>query len=419
MALKNPLVLTALNEGLNLRLNLALHRYITYPGDYDDRAVGMKRVALANSGFFMVEDKKSLQCFFCLMEITNLKNWTNLDIGQLNLRHSTECLRIQKVECPLMKKTTGAAWRSACRSPLFAAILRPINSLFLQQPPPAQSGAVEAECDNIPLTESSRRYNLESYRLLSMLKHAFKWKNVSVHDLARSGFYYKGDNDDNCICQFCKLEVRGWEDGDTADGEHRRWNPTCLRELSANNAPLGSDQELLIISKDKIVLQKMGIETVGNATCADLGVILVDEKVKYPAYSSIQSRLKSYRNWPRQMSQKPKQLAESGFFYTGRGDRVICFYCGGGLKEWSAVDDPREEHFKWFENCSYLKIKTPVKFPNSSENKSMVCKSCKTALASCVSLPCAHIDRCVECVTKAVNCDTCKATLLGFVRVYI
>ncbi|KAF4529922.1 hypothetical protein B566_EDAN018169, partial [Ephemera danica] len=58
--------------------------------------------------------------------------------------------------------------------------------------------------------------------------------------------------------------------------------------------------------------------------------------------------------WPMSISQRPEELVESGFYYTGRGDRVICFYCGGGLKDWGVGDGAWVEHAVWFPNCQYL-----------------------------------------------------------------
>lgn len=39
------------------------------------------------------------------------------------------------------------------------------------------------------------------------------------------------------------------------------------------------------------------------------------------------------------------------------GDRVLCFQCGGGLKDWDPGDSPWVEHAKWFGGCPYLAIK--------------------------------------------------------------
>lgn len=33
---------------------------------------------------------------------------------------------------------------------------------------------------------------------------------------------------------------------------------------------------------------------------------------------------------------------------------MICFQCGGGLKDWNKADDPNVEHANWFKDCPYL-----------------------------------------------------------------
>lgn len=31
-----------------------------------------------------------------------------------------------------------------------------------------------------------------------------------------------------------------------------------------------------------------------------------------------------------------------------------CFYCDGGLRNWDPMDDPWEEHAKWFPRCPFV-----------------------------------------------------------------
>ncbi|XP_065342663.1 death-associated inhibitor of apoptosis 2-like [Cloeon dipterum] len=95
---------------------------------------------------------------------------------------------------------------------------------------------------NMPMG-NARNYYFEAHRLYSLLKKN-DWQYVGPFSLAKNGFFYTGDGD-NVRCVFCNLEVRGWEEGDTADGEHRRWNPNCpfLRnEQSVGNVKIGSEQ---------------------------------------------------------------------------------------------------------------------------------------------------------------------------------
>lgn len=60
----------------------------------------------------------------------------------------------------------------------------------------------------------------------------------------------------------------------------------------------------------------------------------------YPMFESLSARLRSFSNWPNHMNQTPHQMASAGFFYKGYGDSTQCSFCGGGLKEWEASDDP-------------------------------------------------------------------------------
>lgn len=40
---------------------------------------------------------------------------------------------------------------------------------------------------------------------------------------------------------------------------------------------------------------------------------------------------------------------------TGYGDCGRCFFCGGGLKNWEASDNPWIEHVRWFPRCAYIR----------------------------------------------------------------
>lgn len=75
---------------------------------------------------------------------------------------------------------------------------------------------------------------------------------------------------------------------------------------------------------------------------------------EYPLFSSRAARVNSFINWPENKQPKPEQLADAGFFYTGVQDITMCYYCGGGLKEWEENDDPWQEHLRWFNLCPYV-----------------------------------------------------------------
>ena len=65
-------------------------------------------------------------------------------------------------------------------------------------------------------------------------------------------------------------------------------------------------------------------------------------------------RVKSFLYWPKQLTQKPEELISSGFYYTGRGDAVTCFFCGLTLRAWDSTDNVHSEHKKHSSECKFL-----------------------------------------------------------------
>ncbi len=76
----------------------------------------------------------------------------------------------------------------------------------------------------------------------------------------------------------------------------------------------------------------------------------------HPKYSTCEARLRSFRDWPPALRQRPQQLAEAGFFYMGLSDQVKCFSCDGGLRNWQSEDEPWTEHARWFSRCNFVRL---------------------------------------------------------------
>jgi hypothetical protein len=55
---------------------------------------------------------------------------------------------------------------------------------------------------------------------------------------------------------------------------------------------------------------------------------LDDGESLFPRYSSYENRKKTFENWPKALLQQANELAESGLFYSNKGDECICFSCG-------------------------------------------------------------------------------------------
>ncbi|KAM7357814.1 death-associated inhibitor of apoptosis 1 isoform 1-T5 [Cochliomyia hominivorax] len=202
--------------------------------------------------------------------------------------------------------------------------------------------------------------------------------------LAMSGMFYMGE-DDKTKCYFCEVEIGRWEREDQPVPEHLRWSPNCplLRRRTTNNVPINCEalDRLLPPPSYDICGLNEHIEVRRNAfpessiPAADIPPALpavtsgysnsnsssssssnCTYYPEYPEYAIETARLRTFNEWPRNMKQKPAQLAEAGFFYTGVGDRVKCFSCGGGLKDWDENDEPWEQHALWMSKCRYVKL---------------------------------------------------------------
>lgn len=88
------------------------------------------------------------------------------------------------------------------------------------------------------------------------------------------------------------------------------------------------------------------------------------EQPKFPQYALLIKRLESFDNWPIQHITKKDDLAAAGLVYTGVGDSVRCYFCGGGLRGWEKSDIPMEEHAKWYPRCQYISITKGPEYSN-------------------------------------------------------
>lgn len=65
-------------------------------------------------------------------------------------------------------------------------------------------------------------------------------------------------------------------------------------------------------------------------------------------------RLGTYGRWPMISFPKPCDLSDAGFYFTGTEDKVVCFACGYGLRNWTSRDDPWKRHAQWSPACDFL-----------------------------------------------------------------
>jgi E3 ubiquitin-protein ligase XIAP len=200
---------------------------------------------------------------------------------------------------------------------------------------------------------------------------------------------------------------------------------------------------------------------------------------EHPQYAVEAHRMKSFENWPKTINQNCTQLSDAGFYYTGKGDHVCCFSCGGILKDWDE-HNPWEQHAMYYSKCEYLKLMKGVEYivliqkrknesalaesgsdpsyyktqnsrsfaektsstelfsayssslaastlklislsvsePKTQLTNSSLCKICYQNDYDTVFLTCGHIVACYQCALSVSKCPYCRKLFTSVMRVY-
>ncbi|NXE88735.1 BIR7B protein, partial [Menura novaehollandiae] len=259
---------------------------------------------------------------------------------------------------------------------------------------------------------------------------------VSARDLVEAGFFYVGPRDEvQCFC--CGGVLKDWRPGDCPIIEHLNFFPSCKYVCGEDvgNQEMLSLQEIFDTVDGQFLSLLQGIVSEETALPND---------PEYPEMVTEEMRLSTFENWPQNSDMHPEQLARAGFFYTGQGDVVRCFYCDGGVRSWSFGDDPWREHAKWYPECEFLlqsrgrefvssvqatfstTVLAPVNDSQLSTEEQLrrlqeerMCKVCMDKDVSVVFVPCGHLVACGECALSLRLCPICRAVIQGSVRTFM
>ncbi|KAM9274031.1 E3 ubiquitin-protein ligase XIAP isoform 1-T5 [Morus bassanus] len=212
-------------------------------------------------------------------------------------------------------------------------------------------------------TDRDQEWAQEHYRLRTFVEFP-PGCPVSASALARAGFVYTGEGD-KVKCFSCDTTVEGWAPGDAAVERHKKLSPNCkfITEsafLENNIDPLAQNYQ----HRTENASSNSALPcTLGDPSDVEADYLLRTRQVvdmsdnwypKHPAMCSEETRLKSFHSWPLNGQLTPKELANAGFYYTGVGDQVACFCCGGKLKNWEPGDRAWSEHKRHFPKCFFV-----------------------------------------------------------------
>ncbi|NXW87293.1 BIR7B protein, partial [Alopecoenas beccarii] len=251
---------------------------------------------------------------------------------------------------------------------------------------------------------------------------------VSARDLAKAGFFFVGPRDQvQCFC--CGGVLMDWGPGDCPLAEHLKFFSSCkfIRGEDAGNQEMFPLQEIFDTVDGQFLSLLQGIDSEEAAP-------------QNPEMVTEEMRLTTFRNWPQYIDVHPEQLARAGFFYTGQGDVVRCFYCDGAVRNWSFRDDPWREHAKWYPQCEFLLRSRGREFVSSVQEafsstlvspswtsteeqlrlqEERMCKVCMDRDVSVVFVPCGHLVTCGECASNLRLCPICRAVIRESVRTFM
>ncbi|XP_035267183.1 E3 ubiquitin-protein ligase XIAP [Anguilla anguilla] len=257
---------------------------------------------LARAGFYFTGDADRVRCFSCRQTV---ENWRTEDVPAE--RHQQASPACKYLSCTHrlgpIPPVNGAAYDEEAEDMEYRL----------------RTGEVVDE-STYPLAPHMRS---EDARLRSFAA----WPPgapVQPRALAQAGLYYLGARDRvQCFC--CGGMLADWEPGDEAWTEHERLFPNCF----------------FILGHD-----------VGN-----------EPSEREASMECFEDRLQSFSGVSHPVD--PERLARAGFYSMGVSDRVRCFKCGGGLKDWQPEEDPWEEHAKEYPGCRFVVEEKGQEFVNS------------------------------------------------------
>lgn len=147
--------------------------------------------------------------------------------------------------------------------------------------------------------------------------------------------------------------------------------------------------------------------------------------MQFPEFSSFEARLNSFHTWPKQIKQSIYDLAAAGLFYTGYDDATLCFHCGKGLHQWEITDIPRIEHYKYYPECTFIKLLMTANDVivdhdlSSSSSTIKECLICTQVERQIFFQPCGHVATCFGCSLKIKYCCCCRKYIMKRLRAYV
>ena len=135
---------------------------------------------------------------------------------------------------------------------------------------------------------------------------------------------------------------------------HYKWQFLAIRRRELKPMLL-HESERSFVSEEECMNDAFMVYPKIDIICSyDLLMCIKEIRYEVP-FSSLESRMSTFSNWPPSMPISGRRMAKAGFYYEGCSDKVTCFHCKVTLMKWQINEDPWEEHSKHSPFCKFLR----------------------------------------------------------------
>ncbi|XP_062510522.1 uncharacterized protein LOC134186550 [Corticium candelabrum] len=133
---------------------------------------------------------------------------------------------------------------------------------------------------------------------------------------------------------------------------------TVFRYSALTEAETATKQRIEITLDPTAVRDGLRVSSVSHVQPRNVMKDPFDKPSKHPHMTRETERLESFRRWPSFAPKIVQALAESGFFYSGVRDEVVCFHCDVNIGRWNNDDNPDFRHLGKSPCCEVAKQRT-------------------------------------------------------------
>jgi hypothetical protein len=288
---------------------------------------------MLSSGFEYTGDGDTARCKDCRLHISN---WTK-DMDPWNIHKK------QKPDCSFVQSMIPSSSSTGITGNI---------SIPNGQENPSKRIKIEPS-DFISVSNNLIETNLLQQVRRRTFSHWPHRTSPSGAQMIEAGFFYC-NVDDRVICTYCNLICQKWTPHTDDPCEvHKTLSPHCIYVKSKLMRPATSS--IIIVNENSAgVTSADQLSTSNNLTSLRSNEI-VSTAARNPDFTEIPKRHASFATWPNENLPSVDHLVPAGFFYTGKGTIVTCFYCNGSLQNWGPNDNPMIEHARWLPHCAYAK----------------------------------------------------------------